>query len=339
MNSDDLRRFADENQKEKIANIGSAVVVDMDYLTKKDALDKNETQGIIVKQAAVVAAIVVLLVCTKSSVGEFFFWLFGSLFFIGIYWFGKVKKNNKNQKNIANKNFRLMNTTLTDKKKDVTTDGDGFTSKTYSLIFDYYSTGAAPYEQEVSEIQYRSRIVGDECFLLLYWNEKKQKYILDNVFWKGEAVISEELEKYCATEEEIACENSRKLRGAQVCSMKTSDEDGQNICSMLRDKAFAEHFGMKPLEFTEEILKSKIQYISAGFITAPSQLSAGEDVTIKLYIDNKKHDTIIMIESKSAKNTNPPDIKRNRQNVDSMHKYIESYVKKEIKLDYMPSIM
>ena len=303
-------------------NSVNKIVLDMKYLKQKDRLNKEEIKETLIRQAFIIAIAIGFFVVANFSFKNIVLLLVGVLCVFGVYWIFKIQKCNKKQKKIDIKNFRLLETVLTDKKQDTVTDGDGFTSTHYSLVFDYCDTGLFPYEKEVTEYEYRVRHIGNKCWLFLCWNKNKMEYVLEDIFWDSVFVVSDELKGFIATGEEIACENSRKIHGVQGCNMKTSDAEGQKFYSIIQSEVFLSHFGMRLLNLTDEITKKKIRLITGKFI----KISSGDEINVKIYIDDKNRDALTMINSASAQNV-IPDIKQNRKNVEDIKNYLESCIR------------
>ena len=298
------------------------IVLDMKYLKQKNRLNKEEVKETLIRQAFIVAIAIGFCVAGDVSLKNILLLLVGVLCVFGVYWIYKIQKLNKKQKKIDIKNFRLLETVLTDKKQDTTTDGDGFTSTSYTLVFKYCDNTLFPYEKDVTEYEYRMRNIGNKCWLFLSWNKNKMEYVLEDIFWDSLFVVSDELKGFIATADEIACKNSYKFHGVQECTIKTSDAGGEKFYSIIQSQTFLSHFGMKLLNVTDEITKKKIRLITGKFI----KISSGNEINVRIYIDDKNRDALTMINSVSAQNV-IPDIKQNRKNVEDIKNYLESCIR------------
>jgi len=189
-----------KKKKQFHIDISKRTMIDMEYLKAKD---KRSNVSTVCKQV-IGMGILVTILYGRSDIGAFLLCTLVPLFFIVLYWIFRIIRCNKNNKIIKQEKFKLLNTKLCDKEDETDVGTDAETTHTYYLIFKHQGRYNYKFKKIVKRAEFCKREIGDECSLLLFFNDKKSEYELDSVFWNNETVISSELQKYFATEDEIA---------------------------------------------------------------------------------------------------------------------------------------
>ncbi len=166
-------------------------IINMDYLLKKDR--KRNTRAILISLLFIVLPLLYCLYDWRISV----IFIAMELICIAIYWIPRIRKNIRCQRALKNKNFKICKTKLYNKRTDAGMMSD---VDTHYLMFEKQNNLNYNYAKEASWKEFK-RNLGDECYLLLLFNEKTSDYEVDSVFWANEAIIAPELERYFESEE------------------------------------------------------------------------------------------------------------------------------------------
>jgi hypothetical protein len=135
---------------------------------------------------------------------------------LALFWFFHIRSINKKKRAIDQGGFKLLRTRVYDKEDEESVGTEAETVHHFYLIFKYEGKWSYSLYKEVKRSEFNKRRIGEECCLMLLLDEKLKRYEIANILWNGETTIAPDLEKYFATDDEIAEKNKDGAYGITI---------------------------------------------------------------------------------------------------------------------------